>query len=299
MLEHIKDFLSIHSKEKKGLFVLSLLLFLLVCANLFSDVFLAKNLILVENKKDQIEKWLASNQAAVGEINSSQTTPKKINFSNSVQTQKFFFDPNTASEEELILLGFSKFSIKNILNYRKQNRKFNSPTDLKKVYGVSEQFYNSISEYIRIAESTNTNSNTINQVSKPEKINVNIADSLTLIKLYGIGPKLASRIIKYREGLGGFVSVLQLKEVYGITEEIFNSFENKIYCEGSIQQIDINKISLQDLNKHPYFSRNQANGLINFRIKHGNFKSLEDILSSDLFTEDIAKKIAPYINYND
>ena len=106
--------------------------------------------------------------------------------------------------------------------------------------------------------------------SAPEKsfplLEINRADSLDLLDLPGIGPYYASRIIRFRNRTGGFISKEQLKEISGIDEERYSMFEAKIYADTSlIYKIDLNTISVEDLSSNPYIGTYLAKAIIRFR----------------------------------
>ncbi len=62
-------------------------------------------------------------------------------------------------------------------------------------------------------------------------VNVNTATTEELCSLNGIGETRAQAILAYREEIGGFRSVEQLKEVSGIGDSLFNQIKNHIYIE--------------------------------------------------------------------
>ncbi len=63
-------------------------------------------------------------------------------------------------------------------------------------------------------------------------IDINTADSLLLQTLPGIGPELADRIVAYREQVGGFVAIEQIKDVPGIGEKRYESLKSLITVGG-------------------------------------------------------------------
>lgn len=125
------------------------------------------------------------------------------------------------------------------------------------------------------------------------------ADSITLQIVPGIGQATASRVIKYRENLGGFHSKKQLLEVFGIKEETadavweFFEFDPKIY-----RKIKINSAMIEDLASHPYISYGEAKVLIAFRNQHGAFSSAEDLLKVKIFKTEWIEKIKPYLEFD-
>ena len=75
----------------------------------------------------------------------------------------------------------------------------------------------------------------------------------------GIGSVFAKRIIKYRDLLGGFYSVEQLGEVYGIDEDRYEAMKSWFSVDPSvISHLFVNQLSAKKLASHPYVSYKQA-----------------------------------------
>ena len=131
-----------------------------------------------------------------------------------------------------------------------------------------------------------------------QRIPLSEADSVTLQIVPGIGPSLASRIIKYREALGGFRTKNQLTEIFGLKEEVIEiiweyfDFDQKI-----IRKIPINTCSLDDLAKHPYISYQEAKVLIAFRNQHGQFHESGDLLKIKIFKKEWVDQVSPYLDF--
>jgi DNA uptake protein ComE-like DNA-binding protein len=204
------------------------------------------------------------------------------------------FDPNIATYEELISYGFNQFQAKNVVEYRKKGGIFKTPADLKKIYGIDSLFYNSIAAYI-VCDPVSLPT----QVEKPDEVvqvELNSTDSLGLIKLNGIGPTYARRILKYRQMLGGYYSKKQLMEVYGFTPENYNLIESKVLVDTTkIEKIRINFAEYKDFIKHPYFNKKQVEAILKFREKNGSFKEIAQIKSAGLIDESTYNRIYPYL----
>lgn len=127
------------------------------------------------------------------------------------------------------------------------------------------------------------------------KVNINTADSLVWLKIKGIGPKTTRQILSFRKNLGGFLAKDQLKEVYLISDSLYKTFENQLFNDSQILKININNVSISDLKKHPYINWNLANAIVNYRIQHGDFFSVDKIKEIHLVNDEIYRKIAPYL----
>src|SRR5690606_7484140 len=126
-----------------------------------------------------------------------------------------------------------------------------------------------------------------------KKLELNSADSLQLLELKGIGPSYAKRILKYRSILGGYVSLEQLKEVYGFDEELFEKVKPYVEVNPSlVKKIKINSDDFKIVNKHPYITYELTKTIFDWRrktvITETNFK---DILNDEV----LYNKLLPYL----
>lgn len=125
------------------------------------------------------------------------------------------------------------------------------------------------------------------------------SDSVLLQIVPGIGALTAGRIIKHREQLGGFIHVDQLNEVYGLKPEtiplIWDYFDFNTVAP---RQLDLNTLAEEELAKHPYISYQEAKVLVAYRLQHGPFHQLEDLLRIKIFKAEWVTKIGPYLSFN-
>jgi competence ComEA-like helix-hairpin-helix protein len=130
----------------------------------------------------------------------------------------------------------------------------------------------------------------------PIAILLNASDSMSWEQLPGIGPVLAARIVNYREKLGGFHSITQLKEVYGLTDSVYEKISPLIKIdEGALKKIDLNKASLEELKMHPHLRWKIANAIIRYREANGPFQSVEDLKNIWSLPPETILKIEPYL----
>ena len=214
----------------------------------------------------------------------------------------FEFDPNTLSAEGWRKLGLRERAVAIIQKYLLRGGKFRAPADLKKIYGLREEEAKRLMPYVRIqpvpvAEQwKNREPFSSYKKREPAIIDINTADTTAFIALPGIGGKLARRIITFREKLGGFYAVEQVKETYGITDSTFQQILPFLQCApGSIRTIDINETDAGLLEQHPYIDRNLANAIIKYRQQHGPYSSVDGLRQIVLVTPEIFQKIGRYL----
>ena len=117
------------------------------------------------------------------------------------------------------------------------------------------------------------------------------------LQLRGIGRTFAARIIQHREKLGGFISLDQLKEIYGLPDSTFRSITPYLKFSAPIyRKISINQPNLQTI-LHPYLTRKQVDVLVRYRMNHGNFNNMEDLIKTNIFSKEMVEKIRPYIDF--
>ena len=128
------------------------------------------------------------------------------------------------------------------------------------------------------------------------RININQADSLAFSTLNGIGPIFSSRIVRYRNWLGGFHSKEQLLDVYGIDSMLFNHILPHLMVSSSdVKKMNINTTNFSSLASHPYIKKSIEKSIIKYRNHHGNFTSLAQLKLIPLIDEDLFRKIAFYL----
>lgn len=218
------------------------------------------------------------------------------------QAELFVFNPNIADSLTLVSLGFAPKTARSIVNYRSKGGKFKKPEDLYRIFNVDSNFISTLLPYVQLdAEEEYQSQFKPNQYAAKEKkafvpVELNTADSLQLVSLYGIGPKMASKIIDYRNRLGGFFRVEQLTEIWGIDEFLLEELNGKIYVDVSkVKYLPINSITYDELKLNPYLRFKTASAIINYRKHHGAFKRVEDLKQVILLPDSTYQKLLPYL----
>ena len=302
----LKDYFTFSKKDRVGIyFILGLILIIY-----FIPIFFTQSHPSHTTIDPVIAKMLDTVQQQQKTTQSSNTTNisfahEPINETVFVKGELFMFDPNTLSAEGWQKLGLNERTTRTILNYRNKGGKFYSPEDLKKIWGLPEGFYEYVANYIQITSIQNIyerrHSNTYLPYEKRESriaiVDINNADTSAYIALPGIGSKLASRIVNFRDKLGGFHSIEQVKETYGLSDSTFQAIKDYLQLNNSaVKQININTATKEELKAHPYIKWQLANAIIEYRNQHGPYKSIDDVKKILIPDEAIFKKVGPYLS---
>ena len=319
--EFIKDYLVFTRKERIGILtVVSVILFTVFLPDILSKT--------TSNRPTKMDTaWMAAvKRSEIKVLDSSvdhyqknenenvyayQYDKRKSSYNENdiIKGELFYFDPNTITEYEWKKLGLRDKTIKTIENYRSKGGRFYIPEDLQKIYGLREDEYERLKPFIKIGSNTaRTNEESVSSKSKDEIqptktyaarysiIEVNDADTTAFISLPGIGSKLAARIITFREKLGGFYSVEQIGETYSLPDSTFQKIKQYLKLDNpTVKKININSATVDEMKAHPYIKFSIANPIVAYRNEHGSFSKIEDIKKVMVVTDDIYKKIAPYL----
>lgn len=219
----------------------------------------------------------------------------------------FEFDPNTASSQEWRRLGLNEKTSRTILNYVSKGGKFYKPEDLQKIWGMPEGFYERVKEHVVIRSAPKkpypkeeeNRPAFRREEKKPVLLNINEADTTAFIALPGIGSKLAARILLFREKLGGFYSVEQIGETYGLPDSTFQKIKGRLQVVNGedLRKINVNTATKDELRVHPYIRWNLANAIVEYRNQHGAFKNLEELKKIALVDEATFTRVVPYLTF--
>lgn len=218
----------------------------------------------------------------------------------------FAFNPNTATKQELLNLGFTTSLASRLLNYRSKGGVFRKETDLLKLYGMDSMLYTQLAPFIvlptgELATKKYPQKQKAFVATKrePTRFDINKADTTQLKAIYGIGSKLAARVVRYRSSLGGFISTNQLYEVWGLDSIAVDrltqaSFIDHLFCPTTVK---VNKATEKELAAHPYLSKAIAKSLVTYRFQHGKFGSPSDLEKVQTLDMRTIQKIAPYLSF--
>lgn len=231
------------------------------------------------------------------------SSPEKMHTSPDVSQRTLFtFDPNTLDSLGFIKLGLRPHTTKLLLNWRRKGKVFYEKEEFKKLYTLSEEEYNTLAPYIVISQNHKENhaySNEYrnNYIPPPDHVDINTVDSATLVRLRGIGPFFAHKLIERRDALGGYIKQEQFLEAYRFKDSIFDMLKERLIINpNSIRKIKINTAPEEQLKAHPYIGEKTAKNIILYRDAIKRFEKMEQLKQVPLMNEEIYRKIVPYLS---
>lgn len=296
-----KQLFAFTKQERNGIVVLSVLVIAAMVYLFLQPVLHASDPVKVEIPKEFLQSADTSKGVVPVEFPSAseneQPDVATLAGTHSVyqQNELFLFNPNGLPEADWIRLGLSPAQAKSVKNFESKGGFFKTKEDVKKLYVISPEKYQELEPYIVIPASKDSTS------GKEKKMlqviyELNTVDTAQLVKVNGIGPVFAARIVAYRLRLGGFHHKEQLKEVFGFDDAKYSQVQGSFRVDTTyITKINVNTAQVSDLKKHPYITPAVANGLVNYRKQHGSFATLPDIRKCVLITEELYARIAPYL----
>lgn len=219
------------------------------------------------------------------------------------------FDPNTADSSTLVHLGFKPWQAKNMIKYRAAGGRYRKPEDLKKLYGMTDSMFQALTPYIYIAreevDSLAVDSLRKDSLPRWEEenkdtiLNLRTADTVELKMIHGIGSYRARQIVRYREQLGGFVSVEQVLEAKGMENVDVDSLLAHFWIDSvKIEPMNVNSVGVQRLSRHPYLRFEQAQAIYELRRKKIRLDSIQQLQQIECISAETLEKIAPYLNFD-
>jgi len=320
----LREYLSFTKKERTGIFILLALIILCLLAPFLYPYFIHhKTYDHSQFDKEISQLKMRQTDSTTGKKYYSNNfdennynnyyEPSEKNYYTRSKGEVFYFDPNTATASDWKRLGIRDKTVETIQKYLSKGGHFYKSGDIAKIWGLHKDDVDRLLPYVRIEnnkkEYANHEPSNFKNINSPDNyrekkfapqiIDINISDTSAFNSLPGIGSKLAQRIIAFREKLGGFYSVEQVKETYGLPDSTFIKIKTKlILTSPGVKQININIATVDEMKSHPYIRYNLANAFIQYRTQHGNFSSVTDIKKIMIISEEIFNKVSPYLTVN-
>ncbi len=294
-MKNIKSYFLFSKEQRNGIFLLVLIIISIQASwFLYSTIKTNNNLASEEEKQ-----WLA--------MQSQVDSLKAISFEKKYELKPF--NPNFITDYKGYKLGMSVAEIDRLLAFRKTNQYVNSAREFQHITKISDSLLAAISPYFKFPDWV-TNKKESKEYVKFEKtsfykkekisvIDINSATSEDLMKINGIGPGFSERILNFRESLGGFVSMEQMQDVWGLPPEVITKLNVnfKIGSTPQFKKIDINNASLKEIAQFPYFRYAIAKEIVTHRSMNGDIKNVADLTKIKGLSTQKATIIALYLTF--
>ena len=305
--QQVRNFFGISTTEANAFLILLPLMTILLVLFPFYHKLIPKHPEQITAETEQFQKYIANIEKEL----STKTDKNQVKI-----RQLSSFNPNNASFGDLISVGLDTISAATLIKFRNSGAVFIYKEDIKSVYGIDGETYINLYPKIdlpqkplrepygnrKLSESKEKNerSSYIKEVPENFSININKCDSIELMKIKGIGPVLSSRVVRYREMLGGFRDTVQFKEVYGIPPGTLEHLYKSAVIDSGFEpvKININTAGAPELAKHPYISWKLANAIVAYRNQHGRFESVEKLQDIKIIAPSDYVRMAPYLDIN-
>jgi len=307
--EDLKDIFSVHRGERRGLMIL-IVLCLLAAGWVTYEQWIrpAK----VEDAEDLKLIWSKMQDSIQVKEKEFQREPKQH------QVHLFAFDPNELPTEQWVQLGLTERQAGAIHKYEEHGGKFRVKADVAKMRVVDPDLFAQWEPYIQLPDSLSKRTGedyadrghpqdsaswknggkSFAREDRNALVELNTADSTTLVTVRGIGPSFARAIIRYRDRLGGYVSLDQLNEVYVLRDKpdaVERIRPHLTLDPAMVKMIHLNSCTVEDLGPHPYVGWKVANALVSYRKQHGPFPTVDAITGCILVTDSIRDRLVPYL----
>lgn len=192
------------------------------------------------------------------------------------KAESFRFNPNTATVEELVRLGFSDKQAASIDNYRKKGGRFRRKEDFARSFVVSDEIYRRLESFIDIPLT-----------------DINRADSAAFDALPGIGPYFAAKMVEQRRRLCGYSNPEQLLDIYNFGEDRYSKLKDLVCCSPP-RPYPLWSLPADSLRLHPYIGGwAEARGIVRFRENSPpDSLSAEALGRAGVLPADRAEKLA-------
>jgi competence ComEA-like helix-hairpin-helix protein len=212
-------------------------------------------------------------------------------------------DLNYLSAREMYGYGFSKNLVDAIFSYKRTHGMMKHVGVLDSFEMVSKLELDSLRKYADFSKYEK-------KTSRPKKekvprtadtkipiMDLNTVSAADLKRINGIGEVLSERIIKFRDALGGFYTVDQLKEVYGLEDSLVDANADVLQIQSPHRKIKINSATEEELSRHAYINAKMAKTLAKY-INQNTTLTRDKFSRIYALTPNQKKRIEPYLDFD-
>ncbi len=281
----LREYFAFPKKERRGLFVLftiwfSLLGYLIYQSNEIEYILNSDDYTII------VEEELKYYDAKVLD---SVNNFSRFKTKNHLKYFKYF------DENNLRDIGLVNTQINQVVNLQKSGKSIYTKSDFDNCKELDTVIKQILYPHLKFFPEKKYFDNIFLIKKQPVKIELNAADTNEIDGIRGVSKSMSIRIYKYRERLGGFINIEQMKEVWGMDSATYVQLQQNISITKSVKKININTADVKELGAHPYIGYSLAKLIVNFRLQHGEYLKIEDLFQIHVMNADIFSKIEAYI----
>lgn len=313
----LKDFLYFSREERRGILLLCALILLTVGLLHFYQHYREGNARATTQEKEEQIRMQQEYDSFMASVHEKEEYwekqryrrpdyPQDKGLIRSPKLQPFPFDPNQADSTDFCRMGLPGWMARNIVRYREKGGHFRRPEDFRKIYGLTDEQYIILQPYIHIPPEDTAHTAPQLFLPSPERdtvahpykypagtlVDLNRADTTELKKIPGIGSGIARLIAGYRQRLGGFYDIEQLRDIH-LNPELLRSW---FHIDTTlIRRINLNRVGVERLRRHPYFNFYQAKAIVEWRKKNGPLRNLKPFALYEEFSKTDFERQRHYV----
>jgi len=281
-MKNFKSLFLFNRRQQRGIFLLLIILVLVIGIRIYLETKESQPLILED---------VSQYQTQVDSLKKVYTKRKDTIYP---------FNPNYITDYRAYILGLNEAEQKRLSRFRESGKFINNKKQFQQVTEVSDQWLDSISPYFKFPSWVNQPRKSYSTDYSNRKIvskDINDASIEELRKVYGIGPALSGRIVAERKKLNGFVDIIQVRDVYGLTDSTMVELRKHFYVTPNpdFKKVALNTATSDQLSVIPYFSDYLIDKLLEQRTLRDGFKSWNEVLLTSRFPQEKLALIQLYL----
>src|SRR5690625_650237 len=275
-------------EQKRSLFIFLLCNVLLLLVYFLLPI---KNDTILEINTPEIQKLIAEI-----EIKKKEDSLRKL-------PVKYPFNPNFITDYQAYIFALDLETLESIKAYRNSGKWINSVADFQKVTNWSDAKTQEIAPFLKFPEWVSDTKKTTSTSTQKKKItpkDLNLASKEELEAVSGIGEVLATRILEWRDKLGGYSHTIQIDHVYGLSDWAKSNLLEHFYITPSEiePKLNINKATASDLATIPGVNFELARKIWEYQHLREGINDLEELNKIEGMSQGKLKLIALYLYVN-
>lgn len=292
MKKLIQDWIYLSRMERRSIYGLTLLLALALLIRLLCQTLFPPQFSPLAAEKITLEALVIDSVTAAWKFE-KEFTIRKGKRKYWLPAQRLC--PDTLTELHWQAFGLSEKQARAIKKWEALLGGYHDSADFMTIKVVPEEWKLACISMLDFSPRTSEKKTFNKKSRKYGRVEINAATLEELDSLPGIGAKLSKRILLYRDKLGGFASLEQLLEVFGVDTALWISLQPYLLCSGEVRKRALNYAPRDSLAAIPYLGKRWAGVIVNDRNRNGFYRKVEDLRTRSVLPDSIFEKMQFYV----